>query len=142
MCNNGYSMEKRRYFGMLGDIAGEVLEGKNLVDAAAKKGMTAEEFKNALSTDVRKENFLAYMRISQALMTEEEYLSLLEKEFLTDVTSESDSQQMIDAYIAYTLEFVGNEEAFKKHLESKIRFNNYRAYVMIAQKRGYQRLAP
>ena len=142
MCNNGNSMEKRRYFGMLGDIAGEVLEGKDLVDAAAKKGMTADEFKTALNTDIRKENFLAYLRISQALMTKEEYLSLLEKEFLTDVTDESDSKRLIDAYIAYTLEFVGNEEAFKKHLESKIRLKNYRAYAIIAKTRGYQKLAP
>lgn len=142
MCNNGYSMEKRRYFGMLGDIAGEVLGGKDLVDAAAKNGMTADEFRTALNTDVRKENFLAYLRISQALMSDSEYLSLLEKEFLSNVDDESVAQRMIDAYIAHAFEFVGNEDAFKKHLEFNVRFSNYKAYVIIAKKRGYQRLAP
>lgn len=142
MCNNGYTLEERRYYNMLGDIAGRILEGMDIVDAAATRGMTAEEFKNALSKDIRKINFPAYLQVSQALLTEDEYLSLLGKEFWpADDSEEEKALHMLDTYISYVSCVVG-EGNLQKFLESKVRFENYPVYLKLIKMQGYKKLAP
>lgn len=142
MCNNGYNLEERRYYNMLGDIAGRILEGTDIVDAAATRGMTAEEFKNALNRDIRKINFPAYLQISQALLTEDEYLSLLGKEFWpAEDTEKEETSQMLNTYIGYVICVVG-EENLQKFIESNVRFKNYSVYLKLAKMQGYKKLAP
>ena len=134
MYANDCALRKKKYFDDLGDIAGLIFEGKDLVDAAATKGMTAEEFKKALNHDIRQLNFEAYLTISKELLSKDEYLDLLAEEFWPETFEKTEkSSEMINAYIKYAMEIIG-EENFQEFAERQIRFQNYFAYSLIAAK--------
>lgn len=142
MCSNGYTVEERKYYGDLGDIAGMVLEGMNLVDAAATKGMTADEYKKALKTDIRRVNPEAYLRISKALMSEDEYLSLLADEFWPSKEDDKEtSDRKLDMYISQLTEVIG-EEQLKAYIENNVWYKNYSVYSLLAAKQGYKKINP
>ena len=142
MYGNECAIRKKQYFDDLGDIAGLIFEGKSLVDAAATKGMTAEEYKKALKNDIRQVNFEAYLQISKEILSKDEYLDLLAEEFWPEILAPAEkSSKMTKEYIAYAIEVIG-EENFKEYAEKTIRFKNYYAYSLIASTLKYTVLAP
>lgn len=140
MCNNGYSPEQRRYFDDLAHIGVRIIEGADIVDAAAEKNMTADEFKKALSNDVRKVNFPAYLQFSHALFGDDTFRILLKEEMCSNTEAEDFSYRLISC-IERGIKIYG-EKSFWEFVESQIRFSNYKVYLMVAKHQGYEKLAP
>ncbi len=140
MCNNGYSIEQRKYFDDLAHIGVRVIEGANLIDAAAERNMTADEFQKALKTDVRKVNFPVYLKFSKALLSPQAFFPLLKEELCLN-TDDDDYQYRFKSCVDFGVEACG-EKDFKEFVENEIRFCNYQIYSMIAKYQGYKKLAP
>lgn len=140
MCNNGYSIKQRKYFDDLAYIGVRVIEGANLIDAAAERSMTADEFKKALKTDIRKVNFPVYLKFSKALLPPQAFFPLLKEELCLN-TDDDDYNYRFKSCVDFGVEACG-EKDFKEFVESEIRFCNYQIYSMIAKYQGYKKLAP
>lgn len=141
MCYSGYNDKKRKYFSVLEKITGLLLEGENLVDAAAAGNMTADEFKEALKTDIRKENFGAYLTITSEIVSDNALRILLCQEICSDKESRENCSYKVRTCLDFAKKKWG-ENKLQEFIESDVRFNNYVVYKTIAKEMGYKRLAP
>lgn len=152
MCGNGYSKEMNERFDKYGKIAGLILEGTPVEEAAKAGGMTAEEFKKALRTEIHRLNFPAYLRIEERVMLQESFIEILKNEMCFPEHF-SECEKLLRTYLwpaAREKEYLEALVEAKKHryadvqlfVENEIRFADYAIYKKLAEYMGIPKLMP